>query len=127
MLFAAGILLLALGIFAGALLVLAPLGLVPASAGLALWILFPAFTIGGYLLAAAPAKDARIPMLSKLTGALLLLLALGAGVALVLQGGALIEPRGGTFSLWYVLAIGLVLGSMGLASHRDPPGKAQDA
>lgn len=118
MLFAAGLLLMALGIFSGALLVLAPLGLIAATAGLALWILFPAFTIGGYLLAAAPANDARIPLLSRIAGAVLLLLALCAGVALVLQGGALIEPRGGTFSLWYVLAIGLVLGSTGQAAHR---------
>jgi hypothetical protein len=41
-----------------------------------------------------------------------------AAVALVLQGGALVETRGDSFSLWYVLAVGLVLGSTGVASFR---------
>ena len=118
MVFAAGLVLLALGLFAGAVLVFAPLGLLGFSAGWTLWVLFPAFTIGGYLLAAMPAADRDIPWLSRIAGGLLLVLALCAAVALVLQGGAIIEPAAGTFSLWYVLAIGLVLGAMGLAAHR---------
>jgi hypothetical protein len=117
----AGLLLLLLGVVCGAILVLAPLGVVPADAGAALWVLFPAFTLGGYLMAAAPARDARLPMLSKAMGASLLLLALVAAVALVLQASAMIEARGSTLSLWYVLAIGLVVGSMALSSHRRLP------
>jgi hypothetical protein len=120
MLFAAGLLLLALGLFSGAILLLAPLGLIEASAGLTLWIFFPAFTIGGYLLAASAAPDTSLPVLSRVTGALLLVLALIAGVVLVLQGGSILESHAGSISLWYVLAIGLVGGASGLAAHRKP-------
>ena len=119
MLFIAGLVILALGIFSGAILLLAPLGLIEATAGLTLWVLFPLFTVGGYLLAASAAPDSSLPILSRATGAVLLLLALAAGVVLVLQGGSLMEARGGA-SLWYVLVIGLLGGASGLAAHRKP-------
>lgn len=118
MLFAAGLLLLVLGILSGTILVLVPLGLTGATAGMTLWILFPVFTIGGFLLAAMPARSAALAWLTRGSGLVLLLLALVAGVALVLQGAGMLESRGDTFSLWYVLAIGLVLGSTGVASYR---------
>ena len=118
MLFAAGLLLLVLGILSGAILVLAPLGLTGATAGLTLWILFPVFTIGGFLLAAMPARSAALSWLTRGSGVALLVLALVAGVALVLRGASLLEASGDSFSLWYVLAIGLVLGSTGVASYR---------
>ena len=78
MLLIAGLVLLALGLFCGAFLVLVPLGLVNGSAGLVLWILFPAFTIAGYLMAAIPAEKTALPLLSKVTGAILIVLALAA-------------------------------------------------
>jgi hypothetical protein len=118
MLFVAGLVLLLLGILSGTLLVLAPLGLTGAAAGLTLWILFPVFTITGYLLAALPARTAALAWLTRGSGIVLLVLAMVAAVALVLQGGALVETRGDSFSLWYVLAVGLVLGSTGVASFR---------
>ena len=121
MLFIAGIVILALGIFSGAILLLAPLGLIEATAGLTLWVLFPLFTVGGYLLAASSAPDTSLPMLSRATGAVLLLLALVAGVVLVLQGGSIMEARASSVSLWYVLVIGLLGGASGLAAHRKPP------
>lgn len=121
MLLIAGLFLLALGLFSGAFLVLIPLGVVEASAGLTLWILFPAFTIGGYLMAAIPSEKTALPLLSRFTGALLVLLALGAAAGLVLQGSAVIESRGESFSLWYVLCVGLVLGAAGITSHRKDP------
>src|SRR5688572_4511691 len=105
MLFAAGLVLLVLGILSGAILVLAPLGLTGASAGLTLWILFPVFTVMGYLLAALPARTTALSWLTRASGVVLLTLALMAGVALVLQGGSMVESRGDTLSLWYVLAI----------------------
>lgn len=118
MLFIAGLVFLALGFLSGALLVLVPLGLIDGTAGLTLWILFPIFTVMGYLMAAATAEPKMLPMLSRFSGVLLLLLALVAAVALVLQGGAILETRADTFSLWYVLGIGVVLGATGLASFR---------
>ena len=118
MLMAAGLVLLVLGLFCGAILVLAPFGFVPASAGLTLWILFPVFTIGGYLLAAAPTENRNIHLISRISGVVLLLLALAAGVGLVLHGASMVETRTSTFSLWYVLVLGLLLGGTGVASHR---------
>lgn len=118
MLFAAGLVLLLLGILSGAILVLAPLGLTGASAGLTLWILFPVFTVLGYLLAALPARTAALSWLTRGSGVVLLALALVAGVALVLQGSAMLPGNGESLSLWYVLAVGLALGSTGVATFR---------
>ena len=118
MLLISGLFLLALGLFCGAFLVLVPLGLVGGSAGLALWILFPAFTIAGYLMAAIPTEKTALPLLSKVTGAILIVLALASAAALVMQGSSVIETKGDSFSLWYVLVVGFVFGAMGLASHR---------
>lgn len=118
MLLISGLFLLALGLFCGAFLVLVPLGLVNGSAGLVLWILFPAFTIAGYLMAAIPTEKTALPLLSRVTGVLLVLLALASAAGLVLQASSVIESRGETFSLWYVLCLGIVLGAAGLGSHR---------
>jgi hypothetical protein len=122
MLLIAGLFLLALGLFSGAFLVLIPLGLVSGSAGLTLWILFPAFTIAGYLMAAIPAEKTALPLLSRVTGALLVVLALVSAAGLVMQGSAVIEAKGDSFSLWYVLVLGIVLGAAGLSSHRRDAG-----
>ncbi len=122
MLLIAGLFLLALGLFSGAFLVLIPLGLVNGAAGLTLWLLFPAFTIAGYLMAAIPSEKTALPMLSRITGALLIVLALVSAAGLVLQGSSVIEAKGDSFSLWYVLVVGLVLGAAGVSSHRrDAP------
>jgi hypothetical protein len=118
MLLISGLFLLALGLFCGAFLVLVPLGLVNGSAGLVLWILFPAFTIAGYLMAAIPTEKTVLPLLSKVTGAILIVLALASAAALVMQGSAVIETKGDSLALWYVLVLGFVLGAAGLTSHR---------
>jgi hypothetical protein len=122
MLVVAGLVLLALGILCGALMLLIPLGMVEGAVGLALWIFFPLFSVAGYLMAAAASRrDGALPLLSRATGAVLIVLALAAAVALVLQAAALFHPAGDTLSLWYVLAIGIVLGAMGLASRTAAP------
>lgn len=122
MLLVAGLFLLALGLFSGAFLVLIPLGVVNGTAGLTLWILFPAFTIAGYFMAAIPAEKTALPMLSRATGALLIVLALVSAAGLVMQGSSVIEAKGDSFSLWYVLFVGLILGAAGIAAHRgDTP------
>jgi hypothetical protein len=117
MLFVAGLVLLALGLLSGAFLLLAPLGITAGTPGLALWVLFPVFTVLGYLMAAAAARDAIVPVLSRASGAILLLMALAAAAVLVLQGGGMMAPREDTTPLWYVLALGIVLGAAGLGSH----------
>lgn len=119
MLFVAGIVLLALGIISGLFLLLFPLGLTSGAPGITLWVLFPLFTILGYLMAAAPARDSMVPMLSRASGALLLLLALGSGVVLVMQAGGVLQPQNDTTSLWYVLVVGIVLGAAGVATRGE--------
>ncbi|QJR10929.1 hypothetical protein DSM104443_01999 [Usitatibacter rugosus] len=126
MLVVAGFVLFALGALSGVWLVLAPFGFVAGPPGLALWAFFPVFTVIGYLLAAAPSRDTILPVLSKVAGAVLLLLELAAAVGLVLESMQIVVAMGALTSLWYVLVIGLVLGAAGLASHRGtPPGGAR--
>jgi hypothetical protein len=120
MLVAAGLILLVLGILCGALMLLIPLGIITGTVGLTLWLLFPVFAIGGYLMAAAAARDSGSALLTRGSGLVLMLLALAAAIALVLDAASLFEPSGSTLSLWYVLVLGIVLGAMGLASRRRP-------
>lgn len=119
MMFIAGIVLLALGLLCGVLLLLIPLGVVPGSTGLALWLLFPAFAITGYFMAASAAANNGAATITRASGGVLMLLALAAAVALVLRAAGVIHPEADTLSLWYVLVVGLVLGGMGIASRPD--------
>jgi hypothetical protein len=119
MLLVAGIVLLALGLLCGALLLLIPLGLIPGDSSVALWVLFPLFAVGGYLLSAAAARDRNAVVLTRASGGVLLAMALAAALALVLRAASILHTETGTLSLWYVLVIGLVLGIMGVASKPD--------
>jgi len=113
-----GGLLIVLGLVSGIFLVLAPFGIGPASPGVTTWILFPGFTIVGYILLAASARMPVIALASRLAGALLLLLALGAAGALFAIGNALLHPSADALSLWYVMGLGLVFGVTGFAIGR---------
>ena len=117
MLFATGVVLLLLGVLCGVLLLLGALGVIAVEPGLTLWILFPAFGIGGYLLAAAAGRENSPRMLTRASGIAHALLGLGAAVGLVLQAASVIQSRG-TLTLWYLLVVGLVLGISGLAAFR---------
>ena len=111
-----GAALLALGLFAGAVLVAAPLGLTGETAGLALWVLFPLFCGAGYALCVIGARAHRLALLSFAVSCLLLVLGLAAAVALVMAAATLVQTAGSTVSLWYVLVAGL-LGSIGAAAR----------
>jgi hypothetical protein len=113
-----GGLLLTLGLVSGIFLVLAPFGAGPASPGVTTWILFPGFTIVGYILLAASARMPVIALASRLAGALLLLLAFGAAAALFAIGNALFHPSADALSLWYVMGLGLMFGVTGFAIGR---------
>ena len=52
-----GAVLLVLGLFAGAALVLAPLGVVAWSTGPVLWLLFPVFSVAGLIGAVGAARS----------------------------------------------------------------------
>ena len=52
----AGAVLVLMGLFSGVVLVAAPLGLAAWSPGVSLWVLFPLFTLVGYMLSAAGSR-----------------------------------------------------------------------
>jgi hypothetical protein len=114
----AGALLLVLGLVSGLFLLLAPFGIGPATPGGTTWILFPGFTVVGYILLAVAARIGVTALVSRIAGACLVLLALGAGVALFALGNALIQTAGDSVVLWYVLGLGLALGATGFAIGR---------
>jgi len=113
-----GALLLVLGLASGAFLVLAPFAIGPAMPGASTWILFPGFTIVGYILLAASARMPFISLASRLAGALLLLLAFGSAAALFAIGNALFQPTADALGLWYVMGLGLLLGVTGFTIGR---------
>lgn len=112
-----GALLLALGLFSGTALVMAQLGVGGVSAGASLWLMFPLFSVAGYLMFATGARVANFRVLSFAVSIALLLLALGCAAALVADATSLMALQGGTGALWYVLLIAGVLGATGAASH----------
>lgn len=112
-----GLFLLALGLFAGAVLVLVPFGLVAWRADATLWVLFPLFSLTGFGLVATAARAGATRQVLLAASGALLLLAAGSAAGLVL-GAANIRPvGGGSLSLWYVLAVAGTLGLLGAAVH----------
>jgi len=122
MLFFAGGLLLVLGLVSGLFLVLAPFGLGPATPGVITWILFPGFTVVGYILLAVAARIPHVALASRIAGTCLVLLALGAAIALFALGNGLVKSTGDPVVLWYVLGLGLTLGATGFAIGRVSSG-----
>jgi uncharacterized membrane protein len=114
----AGIILMVLGVASGLILLLAPFEIGPAIPGITTWILFPGFTLVGYVLFAVEARTTWVVGASRLAGAALLALALAAAVALFAVGNGLIAPAVATPSLWYVLTLGAIMGATGLALGR---------
>ena len=113
----AGIILMVLGVASGLILLLAPFDIGPAIPGITTWILFPGFTLVGYILFAAEARTAWVLGASRFAGAALLALALAAAIALFAIGNGLAAAIA-TLSLWYVLGLGTVMGATGLALGR---------
>jgi hypothetical protein len=116
MLLLAGVLLLALGLLSGAALVLASFGILAAVPGFTLWVTFPLLCLAGFALVAVQAKPALVRMVSLVSSGLLLVLALASIAALVLGAAALVPAPASSASLWFVLVVGGVLGSVGAAS-----------
>jgi hypothetical protein len=114
----AGLVLMVLGVASGLVLVLAPFAVGPAIPGITTWILFPGFTLVGYILFAVEARTAWVVGASRYAGAALVVLALAAALALFAVGNGLIAAEVATMSLWYVLALGTVMGATGLALGR---------
>ena len=113
--FIVGGLLAALGVAAALLLLIAPLGVVAASAGASLWILFPLFTLLGYVMMVIGGRDPASRAPTALVSSALLLLCVAAAVVLVVQGAGLVALHGAA-SVWYVLVLAGIIGSTGSAA-----------
>ncbi|QXL84820.1 hypothetical protein [Comamonas sp. NLF-1-9] len=105
-----GALVMALGVFCGAVLALAPLGLAPATADMALWALFPLLSITGFVLLAMAGRSGQVRNFTFAAGCVLLALALAAVAGIVLSAMGLFTPVASTAPLWYVLAVAGLLG-----------------
>lgn len=118
MLLFAGVLLLALGLLSGAVLVLAPFGVAGAQAALTLWATFPVLSLAGFALAAVQGRADHVRLVSLVASGVLLALAMASITAIVLAAAKLIREPTTSAPLWFVLVVGLVLGSVGAASFR---------
>lgn len=114
-----GLCLLALGLFSGAVLALSPLGWLPVQAGWMLWVAFPLFSLLGYVLCAVAAKLPVIRGITRTTASLLLVLTLFSAVVLVLLAADVLNAPGSTAPLWYVMAVGGLLGVGGMLPRRE--------
>lgn len=123
MLIIAGFVFLVLGLLTGVALVLGPVGLWSAHAGIAGYILFTILVAVGYLMVAVASKLSMLPAIARITGALLILLALGAAVGLVLVSTSMIRAAESTLPLWYVFVVAGLVGAGLLSAHR--PATAQ--
>lgn len=112
----AGALLVAMGLFAGGVLVAAPLGLLAGPADPTLWVLFPVLSLAGFALFIVGARTAQIRGLGQWMSWALLALALASAAALVLRAAALVSVDTSTLSLWYVLVVAGILGTLGAAT-----------
>lgn len=119
MILVAGGLFLIMGLISGLLLALAPLGVTPYQPGWVTWILFPGLTMLGYVFLLLASRTSVVPIISRATGGALLLLAIVATVGIFLLANSMIRSDFSTLPLWYVLGVGLVLGTAGLSF---PPG-----
>jgi hypothetical protein len=119
-----GALLVAMGLFAGGVLVAAPLGLVAGPVDGTLWLLFPLLSIGGFSLFVVGARTAQIRGLSVAVSSALLALALASAAGLLLRAASLVHVESSTLSLWYVLVVAGTLGAVGAAARSRPLGDA---
>ncbi len=120
MLLVAGAVLMLLGLISGAGILASSIGMLSVTNDLTLWVMFPAGTFLGLLLAALGSRTHMVPVLMKLSGALMMLLALASITVLVLGSmGILTAPR--TFApLWYVFGVGLFAGASGFLASAKP-------
>ena len=120
MLVAVGLLLLALGVVSGGALVLAAFDVVQLQAAVTLWVTFPLLCVIGFALVGGHAPHERVRTTSLATSALLLLLAVASIAGLVLGAAGVVRAPAHTQALWYVLLVGMILGSIGGAAFSRP-------
>lgn len=116
MLVVVGLVLLALGLVSGGALVLGAFDVVQVHAALTLWVTFPLLCVIGFALVGGHAPHERVRTISLATSALLLLLAVASIAGLVLGAAGVVPAPASTRALWYVLLVGIILGSVGGAA-----------
>lgn len=115
-----GLLLTVLGLVSGGTLLSSSLGMLTISNAVALWILFPLASALGLLIAALGSHAHTVPLLLKLTGAVMLILSLAAVACLVLGSAGMVHIANGTSALWYVFAVGLLIGTANFLAPAAP-------
>lgn len=105
-----GFVLIVLALISGAGLLASAVGWLTVAPSVTLWVMFPFGSALGLLIAALGSRTRTLPALLKTTGSAMLLLALAAVAALVLAGVGFVSAPQGTAALWYVFAVGLVIG-----------------
>lgn len=120
MMLLAGAVLLALGLGSGAALLASSIGWLTVSYPVTLWIMFPLGSALGLLLAALGARTRTVPLLLRVTGTVMFLLALVSVAALVLGSAGMLPVPRGTAALWYVFAVGLIVGTANFLAPAAP-------
>lgn len=103
---------LILGLVSGFLLLIAPLGVLPFSPGLLTWLLFPAFTLLGYLLLSLGSRTGEALVAARLGGGALLILALGGLIGLFALAIGILPGSTGFLSFTLLAVFGLFLGGL---------------
>ena len=121
-----GAMMLALGLIAGVVLLLAPFGKAPLAVGAGMWLTFPLGCMFGYVFLLMGVSREHTEPVSLAAGGALLLLALAATVAQFFVSGGLFAVDADTTSLWYVAGGGFLLGGMAYslrgAGRSEAPG-----
>lgn len=120
MLLAFGALMVLLGLLSGGVLLSTAAGFSSLQPGWTALIAFPGLILLGYGLFVIPANEGPIQLLTKVSGALCLLLGKLAIAVLVLRSLGMLSFEGGTLTLWWVFACSLVLGPLGWLGGKLP-------
>ena len=111
-----GLLLVVAGTLAGVLLILGPFEAFGFRPGLAMWLLFPFGLLGGSLLMALGIEGERLPTVLHATGGILLALAGAAAIFLVLPALGTLGHTKSVASIWFVLIVATLFGTLFLVT-----------
>jgi hypothetical protein len=111
-----GFLLLVAGTLAGVLLILGPFRAFGFDPGVATWLLFPFGLLGGSLMTALGTERESLPTVFHATGGVLLALAGAAAIFLVLPALGTLGPTGSVASIWFVLVVATIVGTLFLVT-----------
>jgi hypothetical protein len=111
-----GLLLVVAGTLAGAVLVLAPFGGLGFAPNVGTWLLFPLGILGGFVLMALGSRTESLAVISRAAGGILLALAASAAIALVLPALGAATLSGSVLSLWFVLILAMIFGTLFLVT-----------